>query len=61
VNSPGLKSIEAALYPAAVPWLYFVADSGGRHRFSRTLAEHNRATTEIRRRTSRARGPAEGR
>ena len=49
VNSPGLKSIEAALYPAEVPWLYFVANGDGTHRFSRTLAEHNRAIAEIRR------------
>jgi len=49
VNSPGLESIEAALYPAAVPWLYFVAGPDGRHVFSRTLADHNRAIAEIRR------------
>ncbi len=49
VNSPGIKSIEAALYPAQVPWLYFVANGDGTHRFSRTLAEHNRAISEIRR------------
>jgi UPF0755 protein len=61
VDSPGVKSIEAALYPASVPWLYFVADSGGRHRFSRTLAEHNRAVGEVHRRAARASGPAEGR
>jgi UPF0755 protein len=49
VNSPGLESIEAALYPAAVPWLYFVAGPDGRHVFSRTLADHNRAIADIRR------------
>jgi UPF0755 protein len=48
VNSPGAKSIEAALYPAPVPFLYFVALPDGHHRFSRTLAEHNRAIREIR-------------
>ena len=37
VNSPGLKSIEAALYPADVPYLYFVAGPDGHHVFSKTL------------------------
>ncbi len=49
VNSPGLKSIQAALYPADVPWLYFVAGTDGYHRFSRTLSEHNRKIEEVRR------------
>jgi UPF0755 protein len=49
VNSPGIKSIEAALYPAMVPWLYFVAAPDGHHVFTRTLAEHNRAVEEVRR------------
>jgi len=49
VNSPGIESIEATLYPARVPWLYFVAKPDGHHQFSRTLAEHNRAIAEIRR------------
>ena len=49
VNSPGLRSIEASLYPAEVPWLYFVAVGDGSHRFSRTLVEHNRAINDVRR------------
>ena len=53
VNSPGIKSIEAALYPADVPWLYFVAGPDGHHVFSRTLLEHNRAIQGVR---QRARG-----
>jgi UPF0755 protein len=40
VSSPGSASIEAALYPADVPYLYFVADSTGRHVFTRTYREH---------------------
>ncbi len=40
VSSPGAASIEAALYPADVPYLYFVADSTGRHVFTRTYREH---------------------
>ncbi len=49
VNSPGTESLEATLYPAQVPWLYFVAKPDGHHQFSRTLAEHNRAIAAIRR------------
>jgi UPF0755 protein len=48
VNAPGLKSLEAALYPASVPWLYFVAGPDGYHIFSRTLEEHNRAIAAVR-------------
>jgi UPF0755 protein len=40
VSSPGSASIEAALYPADVPYLYFVADSTGRHVFTQTYREH---------------------
>ena len=49
VNSPSRRSIEAALYPAPVPYLYFVAGAGGRHVFSRTYSEHLRAIRRIRR------------
>lgn len=46
IASPGLKSIKAALYPADVPYLYFVSDANGGHRFSTTLKEHLRAVRE---------------
>jgi UPF0755 protein len=49
VNSPGLRSIEAVLHPADVPYLYFVAGEGGRHVFSRTYDEHLRAVAQARR------------
>jgi len=48
VNSPSRRSIEAALYPADVRYLYFVADTNGRHVFSRTYNEHLRAIRKIR-------------
>jgi UPF0755 protein len=48
VNSPSRRSIEAALYPAAVKYLYFVAGPDGRHVFSRTYNEHLRAIRRIR-------------
>jgi UPF0755 protein len=43
IASPGIASLEAALYPESSEYLFFVAKGGGSHFFSRTLAEHNRA------------------
>jgi UPF0755 protein len=48
VNSPGIASIEAALHPADVPYLYFVAGPDGRHVFSRTMSEHAEAIRKLR-------------
>ena len=42
IASPGRASIEAALKPADVPYLYFVSRNDGSHVFAATLAEHNR-------------------
>lgn len=52
VNSPSLRSIEASLYPANVPYLYFVAGPEGRHVFTRTYAEHLRAIARVRQQRS---------
>jgi UPF0755 protein len=49
VNSPGRRSIEASLYPAKVPYLYFVAGPDGRHIFAKTYAEHLRNIAQVRR------------
>ncbi|HUR94585.1 MAG TPA: endolytic transglycosylase MltG [Gemmatimonadales bacterium] len=49
VNSPSQRSIEASLYPAKVPYLYFVAGPDGRHVFARTYAEHLRNIARVRR------------
>jgi UPF0755 protein len=43
IGNPGSDALEAALHPAATPYLYFVARQDGTHQFSRTLEEHNRA------------------
>ena len=45
ICSPGLASIMAAIYPERTDFAYFRAcpSSGGRHVFSRSLAEHARA------------------
>jgi UPF0755 protein len=42
IASPGKASLEAALMPAAAPYLYFVSRNDGSHEFARTLDEHNR-------------------
>lgn len=41
ICNPGLKAIEAAANPENTPYLYFVADGNGGHRFGKTLSEHN--------------------
>lgn len=48
IASPGIKSIKAALYPADVPYLYFVSNLDGTHSFSSTLSEHNDAVKRLR-------------
>lgn len=40
IDSPGLASIEAAIYPAETKYCYFVASSGGAHVFATSGAEH---------------------
>jgi len=49
INSPGRAALKAALQPAATSYLYFVAQPGGGHAFSRTLTEHNQAVARLRR------------
>jgi UPF0755 protein len=43
IANPGDKSLEAAMSPAITKYLFFVAKGGGRHTFSETFDEHNRA------------------
>jgi UPF0755 protein len=49
IANPGVKSLEAAVAPSQVGYLYFVAKGDGSHIFSRTLDEHNSAIFNIRR------------
>ncbi len=50
IASPGLKSIEAALYPANVPYIYFVSLDDRSHQFSTTAEEHLQAVKQYRQR-----------
>ncbi len=59
IGSPSERGLDATLYPADVKFLYFVARHDGRHVFSRSLDEHNRAKAEIRRQR-RVSGAANG-
>jgi UPF0755 protein len=49
INNPGKASILAALFPAKVNYLYFVAKGDGSHIFSVNLEEHNQAIAKIKR------------
>ena len=50
ICSPGKASIEAAMHPAATPFLFYVARPDGSHVFSRTFSQHQAAINQIRRR-----------
>ncbi len=46
VCNPGLESLRAVLYPKKTEYLFFVSKGNGRHYFSKTLKEHNRAVNK---------------
>ncbi|HJU75290.1 MAG TPA: endolytic transglycosylase MltG [Gemmatimonadaceae bacterium] len=48
IASPGAASLQASLYPANVPYLYFVAHPDGHHEFRTTFAEHAAAIRAVR-------------
>jgi len=49
ICSPGEASIRAAMEPARVPYMYYVARLDGSHVFSVTFAQHQGAIAQIRR------------
>ncbi|MFN8008208.1 MAG: endolytic transglycosylase MltG [Terriglobia bacterium] len=53
ISNPGIRSIEAALFPANVDYLYFVSNNQGGHIFSKTLEEHLKAVASYRRESAR--------
>jgi UPF0755 protein len=48
IAAPGAASLEAAVYPAQVPYLFFVAAPDGHHEFRRTMREHQLAIQKVR-------------
>lgn len=46
IASPGRASLEAAVSPADVPYLYFVSRNDGTHAFAATLKDHSRNVRE---------------
>jgi len=53
IANPGARSIQAALNPAPVNYLFFVSKNDGTHQFSTTLPEHNRAVEHYQKRIAR--------
>ena len=53
IANPGIKSLQAVLFPADVGYLYFVSKNDGTHYFSSTLEEHNRAVAKYQRRAKK--------
>ena len=48
IASPGKPAIVAALFPASVPYLFFVAYPDGHHEFTTTFAAHSAAVKRAR-------------
>lgn len=48
IAMPSFAAINAVARPDNTPYLYFVADGTGGHKFSRSLEEHNKAVQEWR-------------
>lgn len=48
IANPGKSALAAAMHPAQTPYLYFVSDGNGHHRFASSLAEHNRNVAMLR-------------
>jgi UPF0755 protein len=53
IANPGVRSLGAAVNPAKVGYLYFVARGDGSHVFSHTLDDHNNAIYRIKRMNGR--------
>lgn len=54
IASPGIAALSAVVDPAKSDYLYFVADGGGKHTFSRSFEDHQAAVERLRAR----RGPS---
>ena len=56
IASPSIEAIRAVLFPADVPYLYFVARNDGSHEFSSNLTAHNAAVKRYQSKPSKRRG-----
>ena len=45
IANPGIGSLQAALYPASVDYLYFVSKNDGTHHFSANFTDHKAAVS----------------
>jgi UPF0755 protein len=61
IGNPGAAALRAAIEPAETDYLYFVSMNTGRHHFSKTLREHNRAVWEYQKKPYRLRRMARSR
>jgi UPF0755 protein len=61
IANPSLRSILAAVKPTVTNYLYFVSNNQGRHVFSATLDEHNRAVASYRHELNKAAKGEQGR
>jgi len=61
ICNPGKNAIYSALYPAQVPYLYFVSKNDGTHVFTTSLKEHNYYVEIYQKRGERRSGNKEGR
>ena len=43
IANPGLKALEAAIYPAETNFFYFVSKKNKTHKFSTNIRDHNKA------------------
>jgi UPF0755 protein len=57
ICQPDSAAMHAALYPATVPYLYFVAQPDGKHIFSVSFADHLKARETVARLQREARAP----
>jgi UPF0755 protein len=56
IGEPGRASLAAALSPAPLPFVFFVAQPDGKHIFSVTYAEHQAAIRVVKRMQNESRG-----
>lgn len=56
ICNPSSSSLRAALYPASVPYIYFVSKNDGYHFFSVTFEQHNQAVKIYQQNFSRSSG-----